>query len=89
MIREVNNGFESNTNSTQPEVTDKSNLKIYCQMKQLESSFNPEASNIIDNFEQGRDILLDSVALIFGNAVKEPKSFDDAWNFSYPDQCTK
>jgi hypothetical protein len=82
MIREVNNGSESNTNSTQPEVTDKSNLKIYRQMKRLESSFNPEASKIIDNFEQGREILLDSVnvALICGNVVKELKSFDDAWN---------
>jgi hypothetical protein len=33
MIREVNNGSASNTNPTQPEVTDKSNLKIYHQMK--------------------------------------------------------
>ena len=80
MIQKVNNGSESNTNSTQPEVNEKSNLKIYRQMKRLESSFNPEASKIIDNFEQGRDILLDSVnlALICGNVMKEPQSFDDA-----------
>jgi hypothetical protein len=51
MIQKVNNGSESNTNSRQPEVKDKSNLKIYCQMKRLESSFNPGASKIIDNFE--------------------------------------
>jgi hypothetical protein len=91
MIQKVINGSESNTNSTQPEVNDKSNLKIYCQMKRLESSFNPEASKIIDNFEQGRGILLDSVhlALICGNVMKEPKSFDDAWNCSDPDQRTK
>jgi hypothetical protein len=91
MLREVNNGSEFNTNSAQPEVTDKSNLKIYHQMKRLESSFNHEASKIIDNFEQGREILLDSVnlALICGNVTKEPKSFDDAWNCSDPDQCTK
>jgi hypothetical protein len=52
MIQKVNNGSES----TQPEVKDTSNLKIYCDMKQLESSFNPDASKIIDSFEQGRDI---------------------------------
>jgi hypothetical protein len=51
MIQKVNNCSESNTNSTQPEVKGTSNLKIYCQMNQLESSFNPEASKIIDNFE--------------------------------------
>jgi hypothetical protein len=73
MIWEVNNGSESNTNSAQPEVTDKSNLKIYHQMKRLESSFNPKASKIIDNFEQGREILLDSVnlALICGNVIHQ------------------
>jgi hypothetical protein len=58
MIQKVINGSQSNTNSTQPEVNNKSNLKIYHQMKRLQSSFNPEASKIIDNFEQGRDILL-------------------------------
>ena len=90
-IWEMNKSSETNTNSTQSEVTTKSNLKIYRQMKRLESSFNPEASKIIENFEQGREILLDSVnlALICGNVVKEPKSFDDAWNCSDPDQRTK
>jgi hypothetical protein len=80
MIQNMNNGSESNTNSTQPEINDKSNLTIYHQMKRLESSFNPEASNIIDNFEQGRDILLHSVnlALICGKFMKETQSFDDA-----------
>ena len=36
-------------------------IKVYCQLKQLESSFNPEASRIIENIEQGREILLDQV----------------------------
>jgi hypothetical protein len=77
MTQKENNGSESNTNSTQFEVKDRSNLKIYCQMKQLESSFNPEAFNIIANFQQGRGILLDSVnvALICGNVMKEPQIF--------------
>jgi hypothetical protein len=53
MIQKLNNGTESNTNSTQPEVKDSSNLKIYLQMKRLESSFNPEASKIIDILSKG------------------------------------
>jgi hypothetical protein len=53
MIQKVINASETNTTSTQPEVNDKSNLKIYRQMKQLESSFNPEASKIIDNLSKG------------------------------------
>jgi Reverse transcriptase (RNA-dependent DNA polymerase) len=91
MIQKVNNGSETNTNSAQPEINDKSNLKIYRQMKRLQSSFNPEATKIIDDFDQGTDILLDSVnlALICGNVMKEPKSFDYAWNCSDPDQRTK
>jgi hypothetical protein len=66
MIQKVNNSSESNANSNQIEVKDTSSLKIYCQMTRLERSFNPEASKIIDPFEQGRDILLDcvNVALI-------------------------
>jgi len=65
--------------------------KVCRSLRQLESSFNPEASKIIDNLEQGRDILLDSVNLAFicGNVMKEPKSFDEAWNCSDPDQRAK
>ena len=91
MIQKVNTSSESNADSTQLEVKDTSNLKIYCQMKRLESSFNPEASKIVDNFEQGRDILLDSVnvALICGKVIEEPQSFDEAWNCEDPDQRDK
>jgi hypothetical protein len=30
-------------------------VKIYRQMKQLESTFNPKASKIVDEFEQERE----------------------------------
>jgi hypothetical protein len=39
-------------------------VKIYHQMKQLESSFNPEASKIVDVFEQGRE-----AHLVYANIV--------------------
>ena len=51
-------------------------------MRMLESSFNPEASKIVEEFKQGRDILLDQVniALLSANIVREPTTFDEAWN---------
>jgi hypothetical protein len=33
--------------------------KIYRGMRQLESSFNPEASTVLQNIEQGKEILLE------------------------------
>jgi hypothetical protein len=91
MIQKVNNSSESNANSNRIEVKDTSSLKIYCQMTRLERSFNPEASKIIDTFEQGRDILLDcvNVALIYAKVITEPQSFDEAWNCEDPDQRGK
>jgi Reverse transcriptase (RNA-dependent DNA polymerase) len=57
-------------------------------MKQLESSFNPEASKII---EQGREIFLDQVNLVLfgGNIEEEPRTFDEAWNCKDPVNCEK
>ena len=51
-------------------------------MRLLESSFNPDATRIIEDIEQGRDILLDQVniALFSGKIIEEPTSFDEAWN---------
>jgi hypothetical protein len=53
-------------------------------MKILESSFNPEASKVLESIEQGREIFLDQVDVaMFGSASvfqEEPKTFDEAWN---------
>ena len=64
------------------EKDDQRNKKVYRQMRMLESSFNPEASKIVEEFKQGRDILLDQVniALLSANIIKEPTTFDEAWN---------
>jgi len=56
-------------------------------MRQLESSFNPEATRIVEQFEQGREILLDHANFAFfaGGAVDiEPTSFEEAWNHADP-----
>jgi hypothetical protein len=57
--------------------------KIYRAMRLLESIFNPEASTMLQNIEQGREILLEqaNVELFSGIVIdEEPLSFDEAWN---------
>jgi hypothetical protein len=61
--------------------------KIYREMRLLESSFNPEASKLLQNIGQGREILLEqaNVALFSGIVIdEEPSSFDEAWNHDDP-----
>ena len=43
--------------------------KKYQQMRISESSFNLEASKIVEKFKQGRDILLDSVNIALLSAI--------------------
>jgi hypothetical protein len=43
------------SSNRQPALNERSKEKVYCQLKQLESSYNPEASKLIKNIEQGRD----------------------------------
>ena len=58
------------------------NKRVYRQLKQLKSWFNPEATKAVEDYEQGRDINLSeaNIALISTNLVNEPVSFDEAWN---------
>jgi hypothetical protein len=39
----------------QPALNERTKEKVYRQLKRLESSYNPEASTLIKNIEQGRD----------------------------------
>jgi hypothetical protein len=53
----------------------------------LESSFNTEASRIVERIEQGRGILLNNANFAFfdiGSLEKEPTTFDKAWNHKHP-----
>jgi hypothetical protein len=72
---------ESEVSSTTQNVKDTTTVHLYLQMKQLENSFNSEASKIMDDLEQGRGILLDQVnlALFGGNIEEEPRNFDEDW----------
>jgi hypothetical protein len=61
--------------------------KVYRNLHQLESSFNPEASRIVERIEQGREIFIDYVNFAFfsiGSVEKEPTIFDEAWNHKDP-----
>jgi hypothetical protein len=61
--------------------------KIYREMRLLESSFNPETSTMLQNIEQGREILLEqvNVALFIVIVIDEElSSFDEAWNHVDP-----
>jgi hypothetical protein len=62
-------------------------IKIYKQMRHLESSFNPDATQVVEQFEQGREILFDhaNVALFSGRVInEEPTTFNQAWNHEDP-----
>jgi hypothetical protein len=65
-------------------VTNQNDLKrtkLYRQLRQLESSFNPDAAKLVDQIEQGREILLDQVnlALISGMVInEEPTTIEQA-----------
>jgi hypothetical protein len=39
--------------------------KIYREIRLLESSFNPEASTVLQNIEQGREIVLKQANIAF------------------------
>jgi hypothetical protein len=63
------------------------NKKLYRAMCLLESSFNPEASTMLQNIEQESKILIEqeNVALFSGIVIDEvPSSFDEAWNHDDP-----
>jgi hypothetical protein len=57
-------------------------------LKRLESTFNPEASKIIENIEQGREFQLEDQAnfafFCASASESEPTSFNDAWNHPDP-----
>jgi hypothetical protein len=80
-------------NKTQMEVQEDKILdeqkraKVYRNLRQLESSFNPEAAKIVERIEQGREILLDHANFAFfgaGTVEKEPSTFEEAWNHDDP-----
>jgi len=60
----------------------KTNEKIFCKMRKLESWFNPQAKQAIKIYKDGREISLEKVnlALLTTSSLNEPTTFDEAWN---------
>jgi hypothetical protein len=71
------------SSNQQPALNDRTKEKVYCQLKQLASSYNPEASTLIKNIEQGREIFLDQANIAqfnISSSETEPATFEEAWN---------
>jgi hypothetical protein len=71
------------SSNQEPALKDRTKEKLYRQLKRLESSYNPEASTLLKNIEQGREILLDQANIALFNISSseiEPTTFDEAWN---------
>jgi hypothetical protein len=64
------------------EVNQKTKRKAYRELKHLESSYNPDVTRIVNDIDQGRDIILNQANIgLFNGATKfEPKNFEQAWN---------
>jgi hypothetical protein len=60
----------------------KTNERIVCEMRKLESWFNPQATKIVDELDRGREIVFEQVnlALLPTSFTKEPSSFEEAIN---------
>jgi hypothetical protein len=71
-------------------VKDQDELKkkeVYRAISWLERSFNPEASTMLQNIEQGRRILLEETNVVLFSGIvidEEPTTFDEAWNHEDP-----
>jgi hypothetical protein len=52
-------------------------------MQMLESSFNPQASTMLQNVEQEKEILFEKTNVALFSVIlidEEPSNFDEAWN---------
>jgi hypothetical protein len=81
----LNEGQEASQAVTNQD--DLKRTKLYRQLRQLESSFNPEPAKLVEQIRQGREILLDQVnlALFSGMVInEEATTFEQAWNHQDP-----
>jgi hypothetical protein len=72
---------ENATKETEDE-SKKSDKKVFRTMRKLESWFNPEATKVVENYNNGREKTLDQVnlALFSTIIVKEPTTYEEAIN---------
>jgi hypothetical protein len=65
-----------------PDERNNTNVKVFHEMKKLESWFNPQAKQAVNDFKEGRQISFHQVnlALFTTVTVNKPTAFDEAWN---------
>jgi hypothetical protein len=76
------NKVEEEANNVDADKKKKTNEKIVREMRKSESWFNPQATKIVDEFDCGREIVVEQVnlALLTTSLTKEPSSFEEAIN---------
>ena len=69
------------------------NQKVLRAMKQLEASFNPDASRMVEEAKGGNELLpmaeSSAIALNAHMELVEPRTFQEAWNHPDPEQYRK
>jgi hypothetical protein len=74
------NDYQNKLNNAQDQ-DELKKKKVYKAIRWLESSFNPEASIILQNIEQRREILLEQANVAMFREIvtdEEPSTFDEA-----------
>jgi hypothetical protein len=68
------------------EVNQNIKTKVYLELNQLENSYNPDATRIVNDTEEGRGIIRDqaNIALFSGDTRFECTNFEQAWNHNDP-----
>jgi hypothetical protein len=83
--RMVKDGQDKSSSAQDQDELKKKN--VYRAMRLLESSFNPEAFIVLQNIDQGREIVIEqaNIALFSGIVIdEEPSTFDEEWNHVDP-----
>jgi hypothetical protein len=86
---DIDNDNDDNNNDNDD--SHDNSLKIYHAMKKLEGFFNPEATQYVQNFEQGRETQSNNTYIAIYNHVYDnttkyreifnvPINYNDAWN---------
>jgi hypothetical protein len=76
------NKVEEEATNVNADMKKKTNERIVREMRKLESWLNPQATKIVDEFDRGREIVLEQVnlALLTTSLTKEPSNFEEAIN---------
>jgi hypothetical protein len=93
MMKEMQEPKIQAVNKTQQEVQEEKALdeqksaKVHRDLRQFESSFNPEAVKIVERIEHENQILLNHANFAFFGikaVIMKSTTFDEVWNHNFP-----